>query len=74
MNYIQRKSNLPLGLVFKEDKNDYFEALIATRRNKDITIFRNFMHAQYQKFLLQEIDKFKEMQKPLPRRTFSLIF
>lgn len=74
MNYIQRQSNLPLGIVFKEDKNDYFEALIATRKNKDITIFRDFMHDQYQKLLMHEIEKFKEVQKPLQGITFSLIF
>lgn len=72
MNYLQQRNNLPLGLVFKEDKTDYFEALIETRKQEDI--FRGFMHAQYQKLLIQEIDKFKEVQKPLPGRTFSLIF
>lgn len=74
MNYLQQRNNLPLGLVFKEDKTDYFEALIETRKQEDINIFRGFMHAQYQKLLIQEIDKFKEVQKPLPGRTFSLIF
>ncbi len=74
MNYLQQKSNLPLGLVFQEDKREYFEALIETREKKDICVFRNFMHSQYQKRLNQEIDKFKEAQKPLHGKAFSLIF
>jgi Fic family protein len=74
MNYLQQRSNLPLGLVFLEDKVDYFEALIATRQKEDLQIFRNFMHMQYQKLLVQEINKFKEIQKPLRGRGFSMIF
>lgn len=74
MNYLQQKSKLPLGLVFKEDKNEYFEALIATRKQENMQVFRDFMHGQYQKLLKQEIDKFKDLQKPLKGRTFSLIF
>lgn len=74
MNYLQQRSNLPLGLVFNEDKNEYFEALITTRKTEDITVFRRFMHEQYQKLLIREIDKFKDIQKPLPGKTFSLIF
>jgi Fic family protein len=74
MNYIQRRSKLPLGLVFNEEKNDYFEALIATRKQEDLSIFRDFMHQQYQKFLEQEIEKFKDIQKPASGKTFSLIF
>lgn len=36
MNYLQCRSNLPLGVVFKEDKNEYFEALIETRKKEDL--------------------------------------
>ena len=74
MNYLQQRCQLPLGLVFKEDKQDYFEALIETRQKEDIRIFRGFMHNQYQKLLTKEIGQFKEIQKPLRGRTFSLIF
>lgn len=74
MNYLQQKSNLPLGLVFKEDKNEYFEALIVTRQQENIQLFRDFMHNQYQKLLAQEIEKFRNIQKPLKGKTFSLIF
>ena len=40
MNYIQKISDLPLAIVFKEDKADYFEALQKTRKNDDISILR----------------------------------
>lgn len=56
MNYLQFRSNLPLGVVF-EDKNEYFEALIETRKKKDTQVFHSFMHSQYQKLLIQEINK-----------------
>lgn len=74
MNYLQNRNNLPLGLVFTEDKSEYFEALIEARKKEDVSIFRNFMHGQYQKFLTAEIDKFNDLQKPLKGKSFSLIF
>lgn len=59
MNYIQLIFNLPMAIVFKEDKAAYFEALQATRKNEDINIFRDFMYGQYEKYLHAEIDKFE---------------
>lgn len=61
MNYIQKVSDLPLSIVFKEDKADYFNALQQTRKNDDITIFKNFMYAQYKKYLTVEIKKYQEI-------------
>lgn len=63
MNYLQLYFNLPLSIVFKEDKAAYFEALQQTRKDEDITIFRNFMFAQYAKYLQQEIEKFEQADK-----------
>lgn len=63
MNYLQLYFNLPLSIVFKEDKAAYFEALQQTRKEEDIAIFRSFMYAQYAKYLQLEIDKFEQMQK-----------
>ena len=74
MNYLQHITNLPLGIVFKEDKNEYYEALVNTRKEQDMSPFRAFMHAQYQKLLLQEIEKFRNVQKPSTGQNFSLIF
>jgi hypothetical protein len=62
MNYLQLYFNLPLSIVFKEDKAAYFEALQQTRKEVDISIFRKFMFAQYAKYLQQEIEKFELAQ------------
>jgi Fic family protein len=59
MNYLQLISNLPMAIVFKEDKATYFEALQTTRKAEDINIFRNFMYGQYDKYLQTEINKFE---------------
>jgi Fic family protein len=76
MNFIQAYFNLPLALVFKEDKAEYFEALEATRDNEDLSYFRNFMCAQYQKYLKSEIDNFRKSMKEPPKKGkgFSMIF
>lgn len=63
MNYIQAYYNLPLAIVFKEDKSAYFEALIATRKNEDIQIFRNFMFSQAEKLFTEEISTLTNKQK-----------
>lgn len=63
MNYLQLYFNLPLSIVFKEDKAAYFEALQQTRKEENISIFQKFMFAQYTKYLQQEIDKFEQAEK-----------
>ncbi len=60
MNYIQHCYQLPLAIVFKEDKSAYYEALTDARKKEDITIFRHFMYKQYEKLLLLEIRKAKK--------------
>lgn len=64
MNYVQAYFGLPLGIVFKEDKAAYFEALVATRASKDFEIFRNFMAGQYTRFLQQEMDRYEAASHP----------
>ena len=63
MNYLQLYFNLPLSIVFKEDKAAYFDALQLTRKEGDICIFQKFMYAQYVKYLQLEIDKFEQIEK-----------
>jgi Fic family protein len=63
MNYIQLFFNLPMGIVFAEDKADYFEALEKSRKKEDVQFFIAFMFEQYDKFLQQEIDRFEGMKK-----------
>lgn len=63
MNYIQRCYKLPLSIVYKEDKADYYKALGETRKNEDMDIFRLFMLNQYTKMIRHEISKYEESQK-----------
>ena len=48
--------------MYKEDKAIYFEALQETSKIEDINIFRDFMYAQYTKYLQQEIEKFEQIK------------
>ncbi len=57
MNYIQAWFNLPLSIVFKQDRIKYVEALENARNKEDITTFYRFMYDQYGKFLKSEIEQ-----------------
>ncbi len=61
MNYLQQYFNLPLAIVFKEDKAEYFTALTEARKNEDVTIFQNFMFQQYAKLLDQQVAEYKKI-------------
>jgi Fic family protein len=75
MNYLQLYFGLPMNIVFKEDKAAYFEALLQTRKQEDITIFRNFMYIQYEKYLLLEIEKYEQLNKePKKGGGYSFVF
>ncbi len=75
MNFIQQYFGLPLGIVFKEDKAEYFDALIKAREAEDLQIFRNFMHQKYIRFLQDEIIHYEKAQaKPGCKGSFSLVF
>ena len=75
MNYLQLNFNLPLSIVFKEDKAAYFEALQQTRKEEDIGFFRKFMFEQYAKYLQQEIEKFELADKGGPKgKGYSFVF
>lgn len=78
MNYIQQLYKLPLTIVFKEDKVDYFQALIDTRQKEDSSIFRNFMYSQTAKYLQEEINKYKQLKEADKEKRsgggYSLIF
>lgn len=74
MNYLQLYFGLPMSIVFKEDKAAYFEALQQTRSNEDISIFRNFMHSQYEKYLQMEINKFEQIDKNGKTGGYSFVF
>lgn len=81
MNYVQAYYSLPLAIVHKEDRAEYFQALTDARQKEDISVFQHFMKGQYEKQLLAEISAYRQMQahKELkPRqgkgRGFSLFF
>jgi Fic family protein len=75
MNYLQACFNLPISIVFKEDKAAYFEALQQTRKDENIDIFREFMLGQYTKYLQMEIEKFQLLDKPGTKgKGYSFVF
>jgi Fic family protein len=80
MNYIQAYHGLPLAIVFKEDKADYYVALQETRKQEDMQIFYAFMFWQYRKHLEQEIASYIQAmsQKAEPKKGkgsgYSLFF
>lgn len=73
MNFIQAYHKQPLTVVFKEDKQDYFNALVATRKQEDITIFRRFMFQQAEKYFNQQITELTKPQKEI-KNTKGLSF
>lgn len=76
MNYIQLQNNLPLAIVFSEDKTDYYNAIDNSRKENSIQPFEDFMLAQYAKYLELEINKFKDKEKLITKTGsgFSIFF
>jgi Fic family protein len=74
MNFIQAYYNLPLAIVNSEAKTEYIQALVDTREQDDIDIFRKFMATEYTKLLEDEIQKFEEIDKPKKGKGFNLMF
>ncbi|MFC0516692.1 Fic family protein [Mucilaginibacter angelicae] len=74
MNYIQAYYNLPLAIVRSENKAAYIQALIDTRQQENIEIFREFMINEYRDLLQKEIEKFEEMKKPSKGHGFTFLF
>lgn len=67
MNYILARFNLPLAMLFKEDKAEYYKALEQCRvSDKETTApIREFMYKQQKKYLEQEISKYRKMEQSL---------
>ena len=76
MNYIQSYHNVPLSIVFKENRQEYIESLIETREKEEINIFIKFMHQQHIMHLKQEIKDLSNDKEPEKGKTnrFRLIF
>lgn len=57
MNFVQRYHGLPLGIVFSEDKPQYYQALNSVREDGNFDRYNSFMMSQYSKNLQNEIQK-----------------
>lgn len=60
MNFIQKRYDLPLGIVFEEDKPEYYKALDSVKETESFDMYDDFMFGQYAKLLKIEIQKVKE--------------
>ncbi len=69
MNYVQEYFGLPLSIVYKENKVEYFNALESARETNSISVFNSFMFEQYNKFISTEINNYKKNIKG-----FNLLF
>jgi Fic family protein len=63
MNQIQKTFNLPLSIVFQEDKLDYYKALENSRKQDSIEPIKEFMDSQYIKYLLEEMNRYQKQNK-----------
>lgn len=60
MNWLQFEYNLIPTRIFADDKEDYIKALVETRENEDLSIFRNFMTQATIRHLTSDISNFVE--------------
>lgn len=60
MNWLQFEYGLIPSRIFSDDKEEYIKALVATRENGDLSIFRNFMTKTMIAHLLRDIAIYKE--------------
>ena len=55
MNYVQRYYGQPLTIVFREDRQAYFDALEQSRVAEDLAVFMDFMRGQHGKSLTYQL-------------------
>lgn len=60
MNGMQHKWGLPMGVVYLEDKQAYYEAIIKSRELQSKEPFREFMFSQYAKLLSQTLEAYNK--------------
>jgi Fic family protein len=58
MNMLQFEFNLIPTIIHKEDKEEYIKALVATREEHNLNIFREFMTSMMERNLAAEIDTY----------------
>lgn len=76
MNYVQQYHNLPLSLVYAQDRASYFQALEQTRSQVNPLPLNQFMYGQFSRFLTEEIARLTKEPKLIPRKPggLSLLF
>ena len=60
MNYVLMYHKQPYVKIFTEDHTDYIDALNETEEKDDISVFRNFICNQQNKFFVLEIEKYSK--------------
>ena len=68
MNMLQFECGLIPAKILKEDKAEYIKALIETRENDNLDIFRDFMMGAMIKNLKMDIKEFQESIEVLPTK------
>ncbi len=76
MNFIQSYHGMPMTIVFEEDRQEYIESLIETRKQENIELFLSFMQSQHLKFLNGELQKLQDIKEPKKdnKKIIQLIF
>lgn len=60
MNWLQFEYGLIPSRIFSDDKEEYIKALVATRENENLSIFRSFMTKTMIAHLLHDIKAYEE--------------
>ena len=68
MNHLQFEYGLIPTKILKEDKSEYIQALIDTRRDENLQIFRDFMFKTLRKNRQHDIQSFVDSQNEVGRK------
>lgn len=63
MNFIQAQHNLPMGVVHKDAKADYIDALNESRKVESVGPITDFMAKEYARFLEEQITQAKKQNR-----------
>jgi Fic family protein len=60
MNWLQFEFGLIPSRILSDEKEEYIKALVATRENDDLSIFRTYMQGVVERQLTQEIEMYQK--------------